>query len=174
MRLLGAVSDIAAATSVNRHPYISKSGSTCIENLNRSVQLGLSCLARAAERAIDQLNYQLLGSKPMRIMWSHRDPSARRSGVGNIFIKNLSKTIDNKALHDTFNVFGNILSCKVAADMTAGSKGYGFVHFEDDKSAQTAIEKVRVTRTQCMPCQPDDLIMQPCIDMHASIAQCNS
>ncbi len=33
------------------------------------------------------------------------------AGVGNIFIKNLDKTVDNKALHDTFSAFGNILRC---------------------------------------------------------------
>jgi hypothetical protein len=31
------------------------------------------------------------------------------AGVGNIFIKNLDRTVDNKALHDTFSAFGNIL-----------------------------------------------------------------
>ena len=41
----------------------------------------------AAERALDTLNYAPLHGKPMRIMWSHRDPASRRSGVGNIFIK---------------------------------------------------------------------------------------
>ena len=77
-----------------------------------------------AERALDTMNFDVLKGKPIRIMWSQRDPSLRRSGVGNVFIKNLDKTIDNKAMYDTFSAFGNILSCKVAQDMSNGeSKG---------------------------------------------------
>jgi len=96
----------------------------------------------AAERALESLNYTPLNGKPIRIMWSHRDPAARKSGMGNIFIKNLDPSIDNKALHDTFSAFGAILSCKVAVGPDGKSKGYGFVHFEADEGAALAIEKV--------------------------------
>jgi polyadenylate-binding protein len=70
--------------------------------------------------------------------------------VGNIFIKNLDKSIDNKALHDTFSQFGNILSCKVATDAASNSKGYGFVHYETDEAAALAIEKVHGGACVCV------------------------
>ena len=63
----------------------------------------------------------------------------RKSGVGNIFLKNLDKEIDNKALYDTFSQFGNI-SAKVATDMQGQSKG-GFVQF-DTAGTEGAISKV--------------------------------
>lgn len=95
-----------------------------------------------AARAMDVLNFTPINGKSIRIMYSHRDPSIRKSGTANIFIKNLDKSIDNKALHDTFSTFGNILSCKIATDCNGQSKGYGFVQFENEESAQTAIDKL--------------------------------
>ncbi|XP_055954343.1 polyadenylate-binding protein 1-like [Patella vulgata] len=69
-----------------------------------------------------------------------------KSGVGNVFIKNLDKSIDNKALYRTFSAFGNIIFCKSAASQhrskVYGFKGYGFVHFETEEAAKQAIEKV--------------------------------
>jgi polyadenylate-binding protein len=95
-----------------------------------------------AARALELLNFSSLNGRPIRVMYSHRDPSIRKSGAGNIFIKNLDKGIDHKALHETFSAFGNILSCKVATDPTGQSKGYGFVQFDTEEAAQKAIEKL--------------------------------
>eukprot|EP00930_Biecheleria_cincta_P064905 TRINITY_DN5059_c0_g1_i1.p1 TRINITY_DN5059_c0_g1~~TRINITY_DN5059_c0_g1_i1.p1 ORF type:complete len:635 (+),score=178.03 TRINITY_DN5059_c0_g1_i1:66-1970(+) len=96
-----------------------------------------------AERALDTLNYSAIKGRSCRLMWSQRDPSLRKAGTGNIYIKNLDKNIDNKALYDTFSLFGNILSCKVASDAATGtSYGYGFVQYETQEAAKQAIERV--------------------------------
>lgn len=95
-----------------------------------------------AERALDTMNFVPIRKQPCRIMWSRRDPALRKSGVGNIFVKNLAKTIDNKSLYDTFSMFGNILSCKVSTSPSGETLGYGFVHYESQENALNAIKRV--------------------------------
>ncbi|EKX74089.1 polyadenylate-binding protein, putative [Theileria equi strain WA] len=95
-----------------------------------------------AEAALESLNYIDIKGHPTRIMWSNKDPTLRKSGAGNIFVKNLDRSIDTKAFYDTFSHFGPILSCKVAMDENGVSKGYGFVHYDTEESAKEAIEKV--------------------------------
>lgn len=98
---------------------------------------------RDAERVLDTMNYTMIKGRMCRLMWSQRDPSLRKSGEGNVYIKNLDPTIDSKDLFDTFSIFGNIISCKVVTDRQTGqSKGYGFVHFETKEAAEEAIQKV--------------------------------
>lgn len=98
--------------------------------------------ATDAERALDTLNNTNIKGRPCRIMWSQRDPTMRKSGVGNIYIKNLDLNIGHKELHDTFSTFGNILSCKVALNSEGESRGFGFVHFETAEGAENAIQMV--------------------------------
>ncbi|XWS66781.1 hypothetical protein CRYUN_Cryun05aG0230200 [Craigia yunnanensis] len=87
----------------------------------------------------------LLNGKMIRVMWSLRDPDARKSGVGNVFVKNLSDSIDNVGLQELFCKFGNVISCKVATFEDGKSKGFSFVQFESEESANAAIEKLNDT-----------------------------
>lgn len=107
--------------------------------------------AADAEKAMADLNYTELKGRPIRIMWSQRDPAARKASTSNIFIKNLDPAIDNKALHDTFSAFGKIMSCKVVLDSNSVSKGFGYVHFESDEAAEAAIKHVNGMLLNDMP-----------------------
>ncbi|CAN4121462.1 unnamed protein product [Withania somnifera] len=95
-----------------------------------------------AVRAIEVKNHSNLNGKVIRVSWSHHDSDVRRSVTGNVFIKNLNDTIDSAKLEDMFQKFGNILSCKVAISEDGRSKGYGFVQFETEDSANAAIEEL--------------------------------
>ncbi|XVE61591.1 hypothetical protein DITRI_Ditri06bG0052900 [Diplodiscus trichospermus] len=98
-----------------------------------------------AHHAIETKNHSLLNGKMIRVMWSLRDPDARKSGVGNVFVKNLCDSIDNVGLQQLFQKFGNVISCKVATFEDGKSKGYGFVQFESQESANAAIENLNDT-----------------------------
>jgi len=95
-----------------------------------------------AERALEIMNFKVIGDRPCRIMWSQRNPEIRRSGKGNIFVKNLPLSMDHEALRDTFIRFGTILSCKVSINAMGQSRGYGFVHFQDEAHAAKAVQEV--------------------------------
>ena len=62
--------------------------------------------------------------------------------MGNVFIKSLHVSIDNKAMYDAFSAFRNILSCKVASDLNVLSKNSGFVHFETEEASNNTIKMV--------------------------------
>ncbi|KAJ6399153.1 hypothetical protein OIU77_019825 [Salix suchowensis] len=66
-----------------------------------------------AANAMELLNFTPLNGKAIRIMVSHRDPIVRKSGHAN-----------------------------VAVDNNGQSKGYGFVQFENEEAAQSAIDRL--------------------------------
>ncbi|KAM7265555.1 hypothetical protein ACFE04_003238 [Oxalis oulophora] len=97
---------------------------------------------KEAHHAVEFMNNKPILGKMMRVMWSHRDSDARKSGIGNVFVKNLSESINNTGLQEMFRKFGNVVSCKVATFEDGKSKGYGFVQFESEESALAAIDKL--------------------------------
>uniref|UniRef100_A0A804KI43 Polyadenylate-binding protein n=2 Tax=Musa acuminata TaxID=4641 RepID=A0A804KI43_MUSAM len=92
--------------------------------------------------ALEKLNHTPLNGKPIRVMWSVRHREARNTVIGNLFVKNLSNSVDNGKLYEMFSKFGTILSCKVATDEGGKSKGFGFVQFDSQESANSAIENL--------------------------------
>ncbi|KAM3747477.1 hypothetical protein ACB098_05G038300 [Castanea mollissima] len=91
-----------------------------------------------ASMALVRLNHTYLKGFPMRIMWCQRDPLSRKTGYGNLFVKNLPPSINSLQLHSLFSRFGTILSCKVAEE-NGKSKGFGFVQFDTEESAMSAL-----------------------------------
>lgn len=60
-----------------------------------------------------------------------------------IFVKGFAKfKWNHQEFHNAFKKFGKIVSCKVSLDKNHNSKGYGYVQFEDQKSAREAIQEV--------------------------------
>ncbi|GKF68430.1 polyadenylate-binding protein 7, partial [Tanacetum coccineum] len=80
----------------------------------------------------------MLCGKMIRVTKENRDPDVRKSGIGNVFVKNLNESMDNIQLKKLFQNFGNILSCKVLTFEDGKSKGYGFVHFDTEESSNAA------------------------------------
>lgn len=93
-----------------------------------------------AQNAIESLNYEPLLNRPVRIMWANRDPNVRNSGKNNLFVKNLGPSVTQRQLHDSCELFGKVLSSKIATDENGRSKGFGFVHFADEAGYKQALE----------------------------------
>ncbi|KAI3455510.1 hypothetical protein Pfo_012173 [Paulownia fortunei] len=68
-----------------------------------------------ASTALKCLNHTILRGKSMRIMWCQRDPITRKNSIGNLFVKNLHKSITSSRLQEIFSKYGTILSCKDSA-----------------------------------------------------------
>ncbi|CAC5384304.1 PABPC [Mytilus coruscus] len=83
-----------------------------------------------AKRVIRTID--IFKGQPIRIIWCVED--------GNVFIRNLDKNMDTKALYDIFSAFGDIISCKVICD-EYDSCGYGFVLFKTEEATKNAILK---------------------------------
>lgn len=57
-----------------------------------------------------------------------------------LYVGNLSYSTDKDGLERIFSEYGTLASATVIVDrQTGGSKGFGFVEFEDDACAQKAV-----------------------------------
>lgn len=58
----------------------------------------------------------------------------------NIYVCNLSNTVQSEDLKELFSPFGDVTSAEVVNDIISGeSRGFGYVEMDDDIAAQRAI-----------------------------------
>lgn len=130
--LYNIFNSIGTVTSVKlcRHPNTRRSLGYAYVNFQT---------AEDAEKAIEEKNFFKIRGRPCRIMYTQHDPKLRKSGKGNLFIKNLPESWDTQKLHTIFLQYGKILSSKVQTK-DGKSLCYGFVHFREEKDAEAAIK----------------------------------
>lgn len=92
-----------------------------------------------ASQAVKKLNLTKLNGVEIRVMFYDKLKMKGQIG-GNIVVKNLDDNVDSKTLYDTFQVFGDILSCKVAVNSEGKSKGFGFVQYTTKIAAKKAVK----------------------------------
>ena len=79
-----------------------------------------------------------------------------------IYVGNLSFSTSSETLESVFGAYGNVAGATVITDRDTGkSKGFGFVEFDDEASAQKAIaalngreldgRRIRVSEAQTRP-----------------------
>ncbi len=67
----------------------------------------------------------------------------------NLYVGNLSFRMDEQALRELFEVFGEVSSASVAQDRESGrSRGFGFVEMADDAAARQSIEQLNGREVQ--------------------------
>ncbi|XP_020599419.1 polyadenylate-binding protein 4-like isoform X2 [Phalaenopsis equestris] len=98
-----------------------------------------------AEKAFQAMNHVVLKGKPMRIMWTDRNPIGRKNGVGNLFVKNLDESIGGVELEKLFRPFGQVVSCKLQLDENGRNKGFGFVQMNNEEAALSAMTALHGT-----------------------------
>ncbi|PIA57045.1 hypothetical protein AQUCO_00600044v1 [Aquilegia coerulea] len=93
--------------------------------------------SKDAKNAMDLLNGELLNGKPMRIMFSNRDPSSWKLGAS-IFVKFFDKSLSSKYLDEVFPSFGSVLASNFPTRSNGLLEGHGCVQFEQEEDAQQA------------------------------------
>ncbi|CAL1545698.1 unnamed protein product [Lymnaea stagnalis] len=96
-----------------------------------------------AERAVEMFNFDVIQNQSIRVVMADK-ASLQHSLQGNVFVKNLDRSVDSNLLHRAFSAYGNILSCKVPHGKK-GSKCHGFVQFENEQAANAAIDGMNGT-----------------------------
>lgn len=96
---------------------------------------------RSAALAIVTLNGRHLFGQPIKVNWAYANMQREdTTGHYNIFVGDLSSEVTDAALFACFSVYRSISDARVMWDQKTGrSRGFGFVSFQNQQDAQSAI-----------------------------------
>jgi RNA recognition motif-containing protein len=89
----------------------------------------------------NNFNMKKLKNRAVRIMWHDKEGirNISRAENSNIFVKNIPLQVTPRELFEKFVEFGEIASIKLSENFDGSHKGYGYISYEDSKSAVLAI-----------------------------------
>jgi len=93
----------------------------------------------SAETAVRTYNYFDIEGHEIRVSFSNRDPTARRHGIGNIFVRNIDVAVTARELHEFAEKFGPVQGAEISRDKDNKHLGYGFVQFQNKEDATAAV-----------------------------------
>lgn len=102
-----------------------------------------------AQRVLETKDGLNIGGRSVRLTWSQRHKNQSKYNPCNIFVNQLPADVGTDELMAMFTSFGTILTSKIATDREGVSKGYGFVNFEAEESALSAIESGGMGNVLC-------------------------
>ena len=92
-----------------------------------------------SKRCMEEMNNQTINGKQIVL---NKKKEQDFDSKANIIVRNLPKDIDQKQLMELFSEFGKIGSCKLEVFSDGKSRGFGYVQFLEQSSADQAIAKL--------------------------------
>ncbi|RIA81786.1 hypothetical protein C1645_744248 [Glomus cerebriforme] len=98
-----------------------------------------------ASLALDSMNGAELGGRQLKVGRPNNYTAATAAGLSpppktRIYVSNVNEYVSEEDLLSIFESFGKINHCALMPDLiTRKHKGYGFIEFEDESSASTAV-----------------------------------
>jgi len=106
------------------------------------------------------MRYFEIDGKPCRALQFDRSllgGNKDRMMTTNVFVRNIPKELKHSELEQKFAQFGNIKSLKVSLNNDHTSRGYGFIQFNDEEAAASAVQTLQSEKImQALVFQPRD------------------
>ncbi|TDL22101.1 hypothetical protein BD410DRAFT_788782 [Rickenella mellea] len=99
---------------------------------------------KSAEAALELHGRELVPGLPLNVYISNPERKKDRTDANandrEVYVAGLSKFANKKDLEDLFTTYGVVKEIRMASDHVGQSKGFAFVEFEDEASAQKALQ----------------------------------